>query len=51
MTIRVLVVDDSRFICKRVREILEEDSEFKVVGMAFNGREAVESVAEYYSPM
>lgn len=45
MTIRVLVVDDSRFICKRVREILEEDSEFNVVGFAFNGREAVELAA------
>lgn len=42
MTIRVLVVDDSKFICKRVREILEEDSEFTVVGTAFNGLEAVE---------
>lgn len=41
MTIRVLVVDDSRFICKRVREILEEDAEFKVVGIALNGQEAV----------
>lgn len=45
MTIRVLVVDDSRFICKRVREILEEDPEFRVVGVAFNGREAVELAA------
>lgn len=45
MTIRVLVVDDSRFICKRVREILEEDHEFNVVGEAHNGREAVEMAA------
>ena len=45
MTIRVLVVDDSRFICKRVREILEEDPEFNVVGVAFDGREAVELAA------
>lgn len=45
MTIRVLVVDDSRFICKRVREILEEDPEFNVVGEAHNGREAIELAA------
>lgn len=42
MTIRVLIVDDSSFICKRIREILEEDQEFKVVGVAHNGREGVE---------
>lgn len=42
MTIRVLIVDDSRFICARVREILEEDSGFAVAGVAMNGRQAVE---------
>lgn len=41
MTIRVLIVDDSSFICNRVREILEEDSEFKVVGVGHNGYEAL----------
>ncbi len=45
MTIRVLVVDDSRFICKRIREILEEDPAFSVVGVAGNGLEAVEMSA------
>ncbi len=45
MTIRVLIVDDSSFICKRIRDILEEDQEFKVVGMAHNGREGVELAA------
>jgi two-component system, chemotaxis family, protein-glutamate methylesterase/glutaminase len=45
MTIRVLVVDDSRFICNRVREILEEDPEFNVVGEAHDGRAAVELAA------
>ncbi len=45
MTIRVLVVDDSRFICKRIREILEEDADFSVVGVAVNGREAVHMAA------
>ncbi|WKJ91071.1 chemotaxis response regulator protein-glutamate methylesterase [Methylomonas montana] len=46
MTIRVLVVDDSNFICKRIREILEEDQDFKVVGVAHNGLEAVQMAAD-----
>ncbi len=41
MTIRVLIVDDSRFICKIIQEILEEEPEFKVVGVARNGQEAL----------
>jgi two-component system chemotaxis response regulator CheB len=41
MTIRVLIVDDSRFICKRIAEILTADKIFKVVGVAKNGQEAV----------
>ena len=45
MSIRVLIVDDSSFICKRIREILEEDQEFKVIGVAHDGREAVELAA------
>lgn len=39
--IRVLVVDDSTFICRRIREILQEDPEMQVVGFASNGIEAV----------
>lgn len=46
MTIKVLIVDDSTFICNRIREILERPSgggeqSFKVVGVAGNGLEAV----------
>ncbi|MGR9051504.1 MAG: response regulator, partial [Gammaproteobacteria bacterium] len=46
MAINVLIVDDSTFICKRVREILEQPlptgkQPFKVVGEAHNGLEAV----------
>jgi len=41
MAIRVLIVDDSRFICNRIQEILEEESEFKVVGIASNGKQAL----------
>jgi len=46
MTIRVLIVDDSRFICKRISEILEEDSDFKVVGIASNGKQALLMAAQ-----
>jgi len=46
MTIRVLIVDDSRFICKRICEILEEDSIFKVVGSASNGKQAILMAAQ-----
>ena len=51
MTIKVLIVDDSTFICKRIREILEQllegtgEPEFKVVGMAGNGLDAVRMTA------
>ena len=41
MAIRVLIVDDSRFICRRIQDILEEESDFKVIGTAANGKEAV----------
>ncbi len=40
MSIRVLVVDDSNFICKRVQDTLEEEQDFKVVGTARNGLQA-----------
>lgn len=42
MTIRVLVVDDSGFFRRRVKEILESDSQLEVVGMAENGEQAIE---------
>ncbi|PKM11706.1 MAG: chemotaxis response regulator protein-glutamate methylesterase [Gammaproteobacteria bacterium HGW-Gammaproteobacteria-3] len=50
MTINVLIVDDSAFICKRIKEILEQpaaggSTEFKVVGVAANGLEAVRLAA------
>ncbi|MFQ5643420.1 MAG: chemotaxis response regulator protein-glutamate methylesterase [Thiogranum sp.] len=43
---RVLVVDDSGFFRRRIVEILEADSRIKVVGVAANGKEAVEQVAK-----
>ena len=41
MAIKVLVVDDSNFFCRRVAQILTEDPDIKVVGIANNGKEAV----------
>ncbi len=44
--IRVLVVDDSAFMRKAVREILETDSEIEFCGAAKNGLECLEMVEE-----
>ncbi len=46
MPVRVLIVDDSIFIRKRVAEILAETPDIEVVGQACNGREAVRMVSE-----
>lgn len=45
MPVRVLIVDDSIFIRKRVAEILAETPDIEVVGQACNGREAVRMVS------
>lgn len=45
MTIRVLVVDDSAFARKVVREILEDAADVEVVGIARDGAEALEQIA------
>ncbi len=45
MPIRVLIVDDSRFFCKRIKDTLEEERSFQVVGTATNGRQAVAMAA------
>ena len=42
MAVRVLVVDDSGFFRRRVTEMLEADSNIKVIGTANNGKEAIE---------
>ena len=44
MVFKVLVVDDSTFYRRRVREILDEDRELEVVGEARNGRDALEKI-------
>lgn len=41
MAFKVLVVDDSTFYRRRVREILDEDRDLEVVGEARNGEEAL----------
>ncbi|KAB7627161.1 protein-glutamate methylesterase/protein-glutamine glutaminase [Alkalilimnicola sp. S0819] len=41
MSIRVLVVDDSGFFRRRIRDMLQADPALEVVGEAANGREAV----------
>ncbi|MEW5757106.1 MAG: chemotaxis response regulator protein-glutamate methylesterase [Pseudomonadota bacterium] len=46
MTIRVLVVDDSRFFRRRIADILEADAGIKVIDFAENGAEAVRKVEE-----
>ena len=44
MSVRVLVVDDSAFFRKRVSEILGTVPEVEVVGVASNGKEALDKV-------
>lgn len=46
MPFRVLVVDDSSFFQHRLKEIINEHPELKVVGIASNGREAVEKAKD-----
>ncbi|HUH39052.1 MAG TPA: chemotaxis response regulator protein-glutamate methylesterase [Spongiibacteraceae bacterium] len=46
MAVTVLIVDDSGFFRRRLSEIINENPEFKVVGVASNGREGIEKAAE-----
>ena len=43
--VRVLIVDDSTFFRKRIRQELERTGEIQIAGEAANGREAVEMAA------
>jgi two-component system chemotaxis response regulator CheB len=45
MTIRILVVDDSGFIRRRLTEIFNADADLEVVGSAADGAEAVQKAA------
>ena len=49
MVFKVLVVDDSTFYRRRVKDILDADRELEVVGEARNGRDALEKI-ETLSP-
>lgn len=42
MTVNVLVVDDSAFFRRRIKEILEKNSQIKVIAFADNGKDAVD---------
>jgi len=46
MPVRVLIVDDSNFFQHRLKDIISEHPDLKVIGIASNGREAVEKAAE-----
>lgn len=44
--VRTLIVDDSGFFRRRIRELLTEDPEIEVVGEAATGREALQKVQQ-----
>jgi len=46
MALKVLIVDDSGFFRRRLKELLESGNEFTVVGTASNGREAIDKTRE-----
>lgn len=46
MPIRVLVVDDSGFFRRRLKEMLNNDARLEVIGEAVNGAEAIEMSAK-----
>jgi len=47
--IKVLIVDDSKMMQESLAYILNTDPEFKIVGYASNGKEAIE-LTQKYSP-
>ena len=40
--IRVLIVNDSLFMCEAIKSILEDDPQIEVIGRAMNGQEGIE---------
>ncbi len=42
--VKVLIVDDSVFMCKAIKNILSSDKDIEVVGMAYNGKDAIEKL-------
>lgn len=47
MPVRLLLVDDSAFFRRRLKEMLERDPRLKVIGEATNGVEAVEMALQF----
>ncbi|MCP4113075.1 MAG: chemotaxis-specific protein-glutamate methyltransferase CheB [Desulfobacteraceae bacterium] len=43
-SIRVVVADDSPFICRLLKKYLESDPDISVIEMAYNGKEAIDHV-------
>ncbi len=43
---KVLIVDDSTFFARQLKQILEEDSSIRVVGIAGNGEEALDYIED-----
>ena len=43
---KLLIVDDSKLICKAVSNIFKDQEKFQVVGEAGNGKEALELLPE-----
>lgn len=48
MVIEVLIVDDSALMRKMISDILESDSEIKVVDIAHNGKDALSKVEKHH---
>ncbi|MDO3382572.1 protein-glutamate methylesterase/protein-glutamine glutaminase [Gilvimarinus algae] len=46
MPVRVLIVDDSHFFQTRLKDIIGQNASLQVVGVASNGREALDKVRE-----
>ncbi len=42
--VRVLIVDDSRLICRKLKDLIETDPQLKVIGTAQNGKEALKKI-------
>ncbi len=42
--VKVLIVDDSLFMCKALKHILASDKDIEVIGMAHNGKDALEKL-------
>ena len=44
--LKILIVDDSKLICKKMQEMIESDPQLKVIGTAQNGKEALKKISK-----